>query len=57
MIALMGTVALTFVFLGGQIAVMVTDFLQGVFCNFVFLAVMRVPAVDHSLVAHVGHCC
>jgi SSS family solute:Na+ symporter len=35
MIALL-TVALTFTFVGGQIAVMVTDFLQGVFCNLVF---------------------
>ena len=39
MIGLM-SVALTFVFLGGQIAVMVTDFLQGVFSNLVFLAVI-----------------
>ena len=39
MILLMG-IALTFVFLGGQIAVLVTDFLQGIFCNFVFLAVV-----------------
>ncbi len=38
MVALMA-VALLFVFLGGQIAVMVTDFLQGVFSNVVFLAV------------------
>jgi len=38
MIGLMA-VALVFLFLGGQIAVMVTDFLQGVFCNFVFLGV------------------
>ncbi len=34
------SVALVFVFLGGQIAVMVTDFLQGVFSNLVFLAVI-----------------
>lgn len=33
-------IALYFVFLGGQIAVMVTDFLQGVFSNLVFLAVI-----------------
>ncbi len=39
MIGLMG-VALTFVFLGGQIAVMVTDFLQGIFSNLVFLAII-----------------
>jgi SSS family solute:Na+ symporter len=32
--------ALLFVFLGGQIAVMVTDFLQGVFCNIVFLVMI-----------------
>jgi solute:Na+ symporter, SSS family len=34
------SIALTFVFLGGQIAVMVTDFLQGVFSNLVFLAIL-----------------
>ena len=39
MVALM-CIALFFVFLGGQIAVMVTDFLQGVFSNFVFLIVI-----------------
>jgi len=39
MILLM-VVALYFVFLGGQIAVMVTDFLQGVFSNVVFLIVI-----------------
>lgn len=39
MIALMAT-ALLFVFLGGQIAVMVTDFLQGVFANVVFLVLI-----------------
>ncbi len=33
-------IALFFVFLGGQIAVMVTDFLQGVFSNVVFLAII-----------------
>jgi SSS family solute:Na+ symporter len=30
-------VAVLFVFLGGQIAVMVTDFLQGIFCNLFFI--------------------
>ncbi|MBC8329921.1 MAG: sodium:solute symporter, partial [Planctomycetes bacterium] len=39
MVGLMA-IALLFVFLGGQIAVMVTDFLQGVFSNIVFLAVI-----------------
>ncbi len=34
------SVALLFTFLGGQIAVMVTDFLQGSFANLVFAAVM-----------------
>ena len=34
------SLALMFVFVGGQIAVMVTDFLQGGFANFVFLAVI-----------------
>ena len=33
-------VALFFVFIGGQIAVIVTDFLQGSFANIIFLAVM-----------------
>lgn len=37
LMALLLSSALLFVFLGGQIAVMVTDFLQGVFCNVVFL--------------------
>ncbi len=39
MIGLMA-IALFFVFLGGQIAVMVTDFLQGVFSNVVFLVLI-----------------
>jgi len=33
-------VSLFFVFLGGQIAVMVTDFLQGIFTNIVLLAIL-----------------
>ena len=59
MIFLMG-IALTFVFLGGQIAVMVTDFLQGVFGNLVFLAVilfllLTIPweHVSDTLLGHV----
>ena len=32
--------AIFFVFLGGQISVMVTDFLQGIFCNITFLVVI-----------------
>ena len=32
--------ALTLVFLGGQIAVIITDFLQGVFCNVVFMVMV-----------------
>jgi SSS family solute:Na+ symporter len=40
LMALLMGVALTFVFLGGQIAVMVTDFLQGVFSNLVFIAII-----------------
>ncbi|MCH2140318.1 MAG: hypothetical protein MK100_04700 [Phycisphaerales bacterium] len=39
MLALLGT-ALFFVFMGGQIAVIVTDWIQGTFANWVFLAVM-----------------
>ena len=37
LMALLLSTALLFVFLGGQIAVMVTDFLQGIVCNIVFL--------------------
>ena len=36
--AMMLSTALFFIFLGGQVTVMVTDFLQGVFCNLVFAA-------------------
>ena len=32
--------AIFFVFIGGQISVMVTDFLQGIFCNITFLVVI-----------------
>jgi len=39
MVLLLST-AIFFVFLGGQISVMVTDFLQGVFCNITFLAII-----------------
>ena len=39
MVMLLGT-ALFFVFLGGQVAVIVTDWIQGTFANWVFLAVM-----------------
>jgi SSS family solute:Na+ symporter len=35
---LMLSTALFFIFLGGQVTVMVTDFLQGAFCNLVFAA-------------------
>ena len=34
------SVSLLFVFLGGQIAVMITDFFQGMFCNVVFLIIL-----------------
>ena len=34
------SIALFFVFSGGQIAVIVTDFIQGVFVNFVFIAIV-----------------
>lgn len=40
LMAVLLSTALLFVFLGGQIAVMVTDFLQGIFCNIVFLIVI-----------------
>ncbi len=39
MIFLLG-VSLFFTFVGGQIAVIVTDFLQGVFCNIVFIIIL-----------------
>ena len=34
------SIALAFVFLGGMIVVMITDFLQGIFCNIVFLVIL-----------------
>ena len=34
------SIALVFIFLGGMIAIMVTDFLQGIFCNIVFLILL-----------------
>ena len=34
------SIALAFIFLGGMIAIMITDFLQGIFCNFVFLILL-----------------
>ncbi|MSR40413.1 MAG: hypothetical protein EXS10_00705 [Phycisphaerales bacterium] len=52
MIAMIST-ALFFIFLGGQVTVMLTDFLQGVFCNLVFAALtlwllMKFPWSDLS---------
>ena len=38
LMAVMISTALFFIFLGGQVTVMITDFLQGVFCNLVFAA-------------------
>ncbi len=38
--AVLLTTALSFVFLGGQIVVMVIDFLQGVYCNAAFLVII-----------------
>ena len=40
LMAFMLSIALLFVFLGGQVAVIVTDFLQGSFANIVFLVVI-----------------
>jgi len=34
------SISLVFTFLGGQIAIMLTDFLQGVFCNIVFMVIL-----------------
>ena len=39
MVFLLG-ISLFFLFMGGQIAVMVTDFLQGIVCNVVFIAII-----------------
>ncbi len=52
MIVMLST-ALFFIFLGGQVTVMLTDFLQGVFCNLVFAALtlwllMKFPWSDLS---------
>ncbi len=38
LMGMMLSTALFFIFLGGQVTIMVTDFLQGVFCNLVFAA-------------------
>ncbi len=40
LIALLLGISLVFTFLGGQVAVMVTDFIQGVFANVVFVVVI-----------------
>lgn len=40
LMALLLSSAIFFVFLGGQISVMVTDFLQGIFCNITFLVII-----------------
>ncbi|MBU0637617.1 MAG: sodium:solute symporter [Planctomycetes bacterium] len=40
MMVLLLLVSLALLFLGGQIAVMVTDFLQGIVCNFAFIIVV-----------------
>ena len=47
------TAAITFTWLGGQIAVLVTDFFQGIFCNVVFLVILAglVIMIDWN---HVG---
>ncbi len=39
MVVMLG-IALFFVFIGGQIAIMVTDFIQGVFTNIVFIVIL-----------------
>ena len=40
LMAMLLSVSLYFTFTGGQIAIMVTDFLQGVFCNIVFILII-----------------
>jgi SSS family solute:Na+ symporter len=42
-------IATYFTFVGGQISVIVTDFLQGMFTNFVLLAILAVVLVTFSL--------
>ena len=39
LMAMLLTISLVFTFLGGQVAVMITDFLQGTTCNIVFVVV------------------
>jgi SSS family solute:Na+ symporter len=41
MIILIG-ISLSFIWIGGQVAAMITDFLQGVFCNAVFIIILVV---------------
>ena len=36
------SIALLFTFLGGMVVIMVTDFIQGIFCNIVFLIILAV---------------
>jgi len=47
MLILLGT-SVAFTLLGGQIAVMVTDFLQGVYCNIIFIAIIIFLLVTFS---------
>ncbi|OHB54003.1 MAG: hypothetical protein A2Y12_04980 [Planctomycetes bacterium GWF2_42_9] len=44
LMAILLSLALYFTFAGGQIAIMITDFLQGAFCNIVFIIIIVVLA-------------
>ena len=48
MMAILLSVSLYFTFAGGQIAIMITDFLQGVFCNIVFILIIAFLAVKFN---------
>ncbi len=47
MVLLLG-ISLAFLFVGGQIAVMVTDFLQGIFCNIAFIIIVAFLLATYS---------
>lgn len=49
LMVLLLTISLFFVFVGGQIAVIITDFIQGVFVNFVFIIIIIFVAKMFSL--------
>jgi SSS family solute:Na+ symporter len=48
LMAILLSVSLYFTFTGGQIAIMITDFLQGVFCNIVFILIIISMAIKFN---------